>query len=60
MEAERPGKKAKASSRKAAGTTRPISKGSGDTVGTVLRSVYSKAVQEDIPSEMLDLLNKLD
>lgn len=29
-------------------------------VGNVLRSVYQTAVQEDIPSEMLDLLSKLD
>ncbi len=59
MEAERPEKKAKASSRK--GTkAKSTSKGGGDAVGQVLRSVYSKAVQEDIPMEMLDLLNKLD
>lgn len=29
-------------------------------VGQVLRSVYQKAVDEDIPAEMLDLLSKLD
>jgi len=29
-------------------------------VGTVLKSVYQKAVDEAIPIEMLDLLNKLD
>lgn len=29
-------------------------------VGKVLRSVYQKAVDEDIPAEMLDLLSKLD
>ncbi|AUW59934.1 hypothetical protein C1T17_19490 [Sphingobium sp. SCG-1] len=29
-------------------------------VGNVLRSVYQTAVQEDIPTEMLDLLSKLD
>lgn len=29
-------------------------------VGNVLRSVYQNAVQEEIPSEMLDLLSKLD
>ncbi|SEQ75339.1 NepR family anti-sigma factor [Sphingobium sp. YR768] len=29
-------------------------------VSQVLRTVYERAVNEDIPSEMLDLLNKLD
>ncbi|WP_240334181.1 NepR family anti-sigma factor [Sphingobium estronivorans] len=29
-------------------------------VGNALRSVYQRAVEEDIPSEMLDLLSKLD
>jgi hypothetical protein len=29
-------------------------------VALVLRSVYQRAVDEDIPSEMLDLLRKLD
>jgi len=29
------------------------------TVGNALRSVYEKAVEEDIPQEMLDLLGKL-
>ncbi len=29
-------------------------------VGSALRSVYQRAVEEDIPAEMLDLLNKLD
>lgn len=28
-------------------------------VGKALRSVYEKAVEEDIPPEMLDLLGKL-
>lgn len=32
---------------------------SGD-VGTALRSVYQRTVEEDIPPEMLDLLGKLD
>lgn len=32
---------------------------SGD-VGTALRSVYQRTVDEDIPPEMLDLLGKLD
>jgi hypothetical protein len=31
-----------------------------NNVGNVLRSVYQKAVDEDIPAEMLDLLSKLD
>lgn len=29
-------------------------------VSSALRSVYQRAVDEDIPSEMLDLLRKLD
>lgn len=29
-------------------------------VSQVLRTVYQRAVDEDIPSEMLDLLSKLD
>lgn len=29
-------------------------------VSQVLRTVYQRAVEEDIPSEMLDLLSKLD
>ena len=29
-------------------------------VANALRSVYQRAVEEDIPSEMLDLLRKLD
>ena len=29
-------------------------------VSNALRSVYQRAVEEDIPSEMLDLLRKLD
>lgn len=35
-------------------------RGGDGHVGNVLRSVYQSAVQEDIPAEMLDLLNKLD
>ncbi|QPI74329.1 hypothetical protein IZV00_07060 [Sphingobium sp. Cam5-1] len=34
-------------------------KGEGQ-VANALRSVYQRAVDEDIPSEMLDLLRKLD
>lgn len=45
------------SSRK--GFTTPSSNDDGH-MGQVLRSVYQRAVDEDIPSEMLDLLNKLD
>lgn len=29
-------------------------------VGAALRSVYQRAVEEDVPDEMLDLLSKLD
>ena len=34
--------------------------GNADDIGDALRSVYDDAVKEDIPSEMLDLLGKLD
>lgn len=34
--------------------------GSDRDVGHALRSVYAKTVSEDIPSELLDLLNKLN
>ena len=37
----------------------PASKDEGH-VSNALRSVYQRAVDEDIPSEMLDLLRKLD
>jgi hypothetical protein len=37
----------------------PPAKGDGQ-VASALRSVYQRAVDEDIPSEMLDLLRKLD
>ncbi len=29
-------------------------------VGTALRSIYERTIGEDVPAEMLDLLNKLD
>jgi Anti-sigma factor NepR len=34
-------------------------KGEPGEIGTALRTVYQTTVQEDIPSEMLDLLGKL-
>lgn len=48
--------------RKKGGRSAKAGKGSNDNnaVGKVLRSVYQKAVEEDIPAEMLDLLSKLD
>lgn len=45
--------------RKAAATPPAAARESGD-VAKVLRSVYQRAVEEDIPAEMLDLLRKLD
>ena len=36
--------------------TRPREK----DMGAALRSVYQKAVDEDVPDELLDLLKKLD
>lgn len=44
----------------------PRNKASGDehrngkTVGDALRRVYSETVDEEIPTDLLDLLNKLD
>ena len=39
---------------------KPSSDGTADRdVGHALRSVYSKTVSEDVPSELLDLLGKL-
>jgi hypothetical protein len=35
-------------------------KGSRGEVGDALRKVYDRALAEDIPPEMLDLLGKLD
>lgn len=32
----------------------------GTNVGTALRSIYQRTIEEDIPAEMLDLLNKLN
>jgi len=40
-------------------TPRPKRKGEAPQVGDALRSVYDRALREDIPSEMLDLLKKL-
>ncbi|MGW8203837.1 NepR family anti-sigma factor [Sphingomonas bisphenolicum] len=45
----------------AAQRKRPAATGKEDAhVSQVLRTVYQRAVDEDIPSEMLDLLSKLD
>lgn len=49
-----------------AGVTSPVDKRSASSakedehVSQALRTVYQKAVNEDIPLEMLDLLKKLD
>ncbi|NWK98863.1 hypothetical protein DM806_25000 [Sphingobium lactosutens] len=50
------GKGAKSSSRKG----RNASAKEEGHVSQVLRTVYQRAVDEDIPAEMLDLLSKLD
>lgn len=47
------------------GGGKPAKKRKGDpardaSVGAALRSVYSQTVDEAIPNEFLDLLNKLD
>ena len=39
--------------------TRNKKKGQPGEVGDALRSVYQRAIEEDIPPEMLDLLGKL-
>jgi len=38
----------------------PRRKSAGGDVGNALRKVYDRALNEDIPSSMLDLLGKLD
>lgn len=38
----------------------PSSSKEGSEVSSALRTVYQRAVEEDIPAEMLDLLRKLD
>lgn len=43
--------------RKRRSTAKPKDEGQ---VSQVLKSVYQRAVDEDIPAEMLDLLSKLD
>ena len=48
--------KASSSSHKSASSTAQAD----GQVSQALRSVYQRAVEEDIPSEMLDLLSKLD
>ena len=40
-------------------TAKPKGAAPDSSVGHALRSVYERAVQEDIPQEMLDLLGKL-
>ncbi len=45
----------------AAKQNKPLPAGKEDVhVSQALRTVYQRAVDEDIPSEMLDLLSKLD
>jgi hypothetical protein len=39
---------------------RPVASPDDSQVGEVLRTVYQRTVDEAIPSEMLDLLSKLD
>jgi transcriptional/translational regulatory protein YebC/TACO1 len=40
--------------------SRPVKAGEPDSdVGQALRTVYERAIEEDIPQEMLDLLGKL-
>lgn len=46
------------SSAAAADTARPVTKAPG--VGNILRAAYQSMVEENIPDEMLNLLNRLD
>lgn len=39
---------------------RPSVQGKDNNMGSALRSVYQRAVEEAIPDEMIDLLGKLD
>ena len=39
---------------------RPRKTTSQNDFGTALRSIYERTIGEDVPAEMLDLLNKLD
>lgn len=41
-------------------TRRPAAKPTDAALGTALRSVYQKTVEERVPDEFLDLLGKLD
>lgn len=55
---ERPGAAAKASGAGKRGKPRPT--GSNDDVGRMLRGVYHQTVDEPIPDDLMDLLNKLE
>jgi Anti-sigma factor NepR len=54
-----PGVKSDASSKRRSSSKRSSARDDGQ-VSNVLRSVYQCTVEEEIPSEMLDLLRKLD
>jgi hypothetical protein len=51
------GKRRQPATGRRAGEDKP---GDADNIGEALRSVYDDAIKEDIPSEMLDLLGKLN
>lgn len=42
------------------GARKPAAKPDDAALGTALRSVYQKTVEERVPDEFLDLLGKLD
>jgi hypothetical protein len=54
----RPGTVTKASGAGKRGKTRKT--GSNDDVGRMLRGVYHQTVDEPIPDDLMDLLNKLE
>ena len=47
------------SARKKASRSRPL-RNEEANIGTALRAVYQRTVEENIPQEMLDLLKRLD
>lgn len=53
---EKPGKSGVPIKKKVAGEG---DRTSGNDLGKALRTIYDEAVQEDVPSELLDLLGKL-
>ncbi|MGL4312561.1 MAG: NepR family anti-sigma factor [Sphingomonas sp.] len=47
------------STKKSSASSRPTRNRDGGATGAALRTVYQRTVEEAVPAEMLDLLNKL-